>query len=112
MGIRGPGALRLARSWRKANGQLPPFPSQILERTLLLGNLPGIRSESANTAAFTLSAYVENYLEEEIRRAALARDLGSFAIFLKLAALESERQVNLARLSQESGVPASSLRIV
>ena len=86
------------------------FPAQSLDRTLLLGNLPGVRGESGPMAAATLEAYVENYLEEEIRREALARDLGSFAVFLKLAALESGRQVNLTRLSQESGVPASSLK--
>ena len=97
---------RLKGSWRS----LRAFPAQSLERTLLLGNLPGVRSEPERTAAATLSSYVENYLEEEVRREALARDLGSFAVFLKLAALESGRQVNLSRLSQESGVPAASLR--
>lgn len=94
----------------QARDTFPAFPRQSLERTLLLGNLPGIRSESGKTAAFTLSAYVGNYLEEEIRREALARDLGAFAVFLKLAAVESGGQVNLARLSQESGVAASSLK--
>jgi predicted AAA+ superfamily ATPase len=87
-----------------------PFPAQSLDRTLLLGNLPGIRTETSSTAAATLSAYVENYLEEEIRREALARDLGAFAAFLKLAAMESGQQVNLAHLSRESGVPAASLK--
>lgn len=104
-----PGANPGAAGTRR-NGSAPLFPSQSLERTLLMGNLPGIRSESAKTAAFTLAAYVENYLEEEVRREALARDLGAFAVFLKLAAMESGRQVNLARLAQESGVPASSLK--
>lgn len=89
---------------------LKPFPAQGLERTLMLGNLPGVRTESLRTAAATLSAYVEIYLEEEIRREALARDLGAFAVFLRLAALESGQQVNLARLSTESGVPAASLK--
>jgi predicted AAA+ superfamily ATPase len=88
----------------------PFFPRQDLYRTLLLGNLPGVRQESAQTAAATLDAYVENYLEEEVRREAAARDLGAFAVFLKLAAIESGGQVNLAALSQESGVPASTLK--
>ena len=95
---------------KKIQDSLPVFPRQSLERTLLLGNLPGIRAKSGRIAAATLSAYVENYLEEEIRRETLTRDLGAFAVFLKLAAVESGRQVNLARLSQESGVPASSLK--
>lgn len=87
-----------------------PFPPQSLERTLLFGNLPGVRAEPARAAAATLAAYVENYLEDEVRREALARDLGAFAVFVKLAALESGQQVNLARLSQESGVPAATLK--
>lgn len=87
-----------------------PFPAQTLERTLLLGNLPGIRTETREQAAATLAAYVENYLEEEIRREALVRDLGAFAEFLRLAALESGQQVHLSRLSQESGVPLASVK--
>jgi predicted AAA+ superfamily ATPase len=53
---------------------------------------------------------VEHYLEEEIRREALVRDMGPFGVFLRLAASESGRQLNVARLSQESGVPASTLK--
>jgi predicted AAA+ superfamily ATPase len=104
------GGANPGRKAGRTEAHSPLFPSQDLERTLLLGNLPGIRAESARTASSTLSAYVENYLEEEIRRETLTRDLGAFAVFLKLSAVEAGGQVNLARLSQESGVPASSLR--
>ena len=38
------------------------------------------------------------------------RELGPFAVFLRLAAVESGRQINVARLSQESGVPASTIK--
>ncbi len=95
---------------RKTATAAKPFPSQSLERTLLLGSLPGIRAEPTAAAAATLAAYVENYLEEEIRREAVVRDLGPFAVFLKLAALESGSQVNLTKLSQESGVPKATLK--
>ena len=88
----------------------PPFPRQPLERLLRLGSLPGIRAEHVATAQATLAAYVDHYLEEEIRREALVRDMGPFVVFLRLAAAESGQQVNLARLSQESGVPASTLK--
>jgi predicted AAA+ superfamily ATPase len=77
---------------------------------LLYGSLPGIRAERTASAAATLQGYVSHYLEEEIRREALVREMGSFVVFLRLAAAESGRQVNLAKLSQESGVPASTLR--
>ena len=89
---------------------LSQFPSRSLSRMLLLGSLPGIRAERPETARATLAAYVEHYLEEEIRREALVRELGPFAVFLRLAAAESGGQINLARLSQESGIPASTLK--
>jgi predicted AAA+ superfamily ATPase len=95
---------------RRPEGAPPPFPAQTLARVLRFGCLPGIRAEGALTAESTLAAYTEHYLEEEIRREALVRDLGPFAVFLRLAAVESGRQVNVARLSQESGVPASTLK--
>jgi len=82
-----------------------------LERRLRFGSLPGVLQESDASAAATLDAYVENYLEEEIRREALVRDMGAFSAFLHLAAVESGQQTNLSRLSQESGVPVSTLRL-
>lgn len=87
------------------------FPARSLEQRLSFGSLPGVQLEAPATAAATLEAYVDNYLEEEIRREGLVRNVGPFQIFLQLAALESGRQVNLARLSQESGVPASTLKL-
>jgi predicted AAA+ superfamily ATPase len=86
------------------------FPSRGLDARLGFGSLPGIQAEKPASASATLEAYVENYLEEEIRREGLVRELGPFTQFIRLAALESGRQVNLARLSQESGIPASTLR--
>ena len=88
----------------------PPFPQQDLGRTLLFGSLPGIMQESKETAALTLAAYVGTYLEEEIRSEALVRDLGGFGVFLRLAALESGRIVNLTKLSNESGIALSTLK--
>ena len=81
-----------------------------LEEELLFGALPGIRLESPLSRVRTLMAYVENYLEEEIRREALVRDVGAFSNFLRLAAIESGRIINLAKLSQESGIAAATLK--
>ncbi len=92
-------------------GRLPaPFPERSLERRLLFGSLPGVVGEGETTAARTLEAYVDLYLEEEIRREALVRDLGSFSTFLRLVAIESGRIVNLSKLSQESGIALPTLR--
>lgn len=88
----------------------PAFPRADLETLLRLGNLPGVAGEDAESGARTLEGYVELYLEEEIRREALVRDLGAFQQFLELAAMESGQIVNLAALSRESGVPLPTLR--
>ncbi len=90
--------------------EAPPFVRQSLARTLLFGSLPGIMQESTETAALTLAAYVGIYLEEEIRSEALVRDLGGFSEFLRLAALESGRVVNLTKLSHETGIALSTLK--
>jgi predicted AAA+ superfamily ATPase len=89
----------------------PPFAEQTLTRRLLFGSLPGVRMESTASATATLDAYVATYVEEEVRREALVRDLGQFQVFLRLAALESGQVMNLVKLSQESGVPASTLKL-
>jgi predicted AAA+ superfamily ATPase len=88
----------------------PAFGPQSLARILQLGCLPGIRSESAAAARRTLATYADHYLEEEIRREAAVRDVGSFAAFLRLAATESGHPMNLAALSQASGIAASTLK--
>ncbi len=86
------------------------FPKTSLTDKLLLGNLPGVRLENEETAFETLSAYVDNYVEEEIRKEALVRNTASFNVFLQLAALESGKQVNLTKLSQESGIAVSTIK--
>jgi len=87
------------------------FPPRPLEQRLLFGSLPGVAAEAPETAAATLDAYVGNYIEEEIRREALVKDIGAFGNFLQLAAAENGTQMNLAGLSRESGIPASTLKV-
>jgi predicted AAA+ superfamily ATPase len=69
-----------------------------------------VTAEPPARRAATLSTYAEVYLEEEIRREAVVRDVGAFARFLTLAAAESGRVMNLSGLSQESGVPVATIR--
>ena len=57
-------------------------------------------AEPAQRRGETLATYAEVYLEEEIRREALVRDVGAFARFLELAAMESGQVMNLTGLSQ------------
>ncbi len=86
------------------------FPKTPLNAKLMLGNLPGVREEKEKSAQETLAAYVDNYVEEEIRKEALVRNTASFGVFLQLAALESGKQINLSKMSQESGIAVSTLK--
>lgn len=88
----------------------PGFPEPRIEDLLLYGSLPGVTIESEATRTRTLEAYVDLYLEEEVRREALVRSLGPFQQFLELAAIESGNIINLSNLSRESGVPVATLR--
>ena len=79
--------------------------SYSLEDILLDGTLPEIvLTKESEGREILLDAYVSIYLEEEIRREALVRNLGNFSRFLELAAAESGQIVNFSKLSQEIGV--------
>lgn len=86
------------------------FPKPVLDEMLLCGNLPGVTLEGMESRIRTLESYVELYLEEEIRREALVRNVGAFQQFLELAAMESGGITNLTGISRESGVPLATLR--
>ncbi|MBI2266568.1 MAG: ATP-binding protein [Armatimonadetes bacterium] len=89
---------------------LQGFPTSDIESMLICGNLPGISLEADLTRKATLESYAEIYVEEEIRREALVRNIGAFSRFLELAALESGQVMNLSGLSQQSGIPIATLR--
>jgi predicted AAA+ superfamily ATPase len=86
------------------------FPEPMLDDLLLFGNLPGVILESEKTRIKTLESYVDLYLEEEIRREAVVRNVGAFQQFLELAATESGSMLNLTNISRESGIPVATLR--
>ncbi len=86
------------------------FPAPGLEKLLLFGNLPGVVQEAEASRRLTLEAYVDLYLEEEIRREGLVRNLAAFQQFLELAALESGGIINFSNVSRHSGVPVQTLR--
>lgn len=79
--------------------------SQNLETHLLFGSLPELATalSSADEKEMYLRSYVETYLEAEVRLEALVRDLGAFARFLELAALESGKLVSYRGMSNELG---------
>lgn len=82
-----------------------PHPLPSIEEMLLYGSLPGIINEKNDTnREEDLASYVTVYLEEEVRAEALVRQMGPFAHFLKLAAVESGYISNFQNLSKEVGV--------
>lgn len=85
----------------------PLFPARELEDMLLLGCLPGVWRGMAKD---DLESYAALYVEEEIQREALVRNIGPFGRFLRIAAVESGRNVNLTKVSQETGIALSTLK--
>lgn len=80
-----------------------------LNLLLTQGSLPGIIGLSTQEQEEELNSYVSLYLEEEIRKEALVRNLGTFSNFIRLACIESGNIVNLTKLSQEIGVAHSTI---
>jgi len=76
-----------------------------LEEALVYGSLPGIALTADEAAREEdLRAYTTLYLEEEVRAEALVRNLGTFARFLQLAALESGNISHFRGIAQELGI--------
>jgi predicted AAA+ superfamily ATPase len=81
-----------------------------LEEALLYGSLPGLAlAEDDAAREEDLRAYTTLYLEEEVRAEALVRNLGTFARFLQLAALEAGNISHFRGLAQELGVPHTTV---
>jgi uncharacterized protein len=74
-----------------------------LDGAMAHGTLPLVLS--ADSAAETLSAYVQTYLKQEIQAEAVVRNLPGFARFLPVAALFHGQMLNVASLARDAGVP-------
>lgn len=81
-----------------------------IETLLYFGSLPGILSITAlKDREQELESYVQIYLEEEIRKEALVRNLGAFSRFLQLACIESGQTISFRNLSQEIGIAHTTI---
>jgi len=79
-----------------------------LLRALNHGGLP--RHYLAESPGRLLSAYVDDYLKEEVAAEGLVRNLPAFADFLSAAALSDAEIVNSANIARECGVSAPAVR--
>lgn len=84
--------------------------NQDLDSYLINGTLPGICALKNQTIIEEeLQSYVITYLEEEVRKEALVRNLAAFAHFLQLACIESGNLVSFRNISQEIGVTHTTI---
>jgi predicted AAA+ superfamily ATPase len=81
-----------------------------IEDLLLYGELPGILNESSKKAKNQdLESYVITYLEEEIRKEAITKNLPAFYRFLEMAALESGKIISLREIGSDVGVTHNTI---
>ncbi len=108
--LRGGGNLLGGRAIRR---QLFPLVSAEIEdfslqRALDHGLLPP--HYLANDPSPLISAYVSDYLREEVLAEALTRNLPAFQRFLEVAALSNGQIVNYTNVAREVGVAANTAR--
>jgi predicted AAA+ superfamily ATPase len=87
------------------SAEVPDFD---LDKVLLYGTLPPIYF--SENPADELASYVGDYLQEEIKAEALARNIESFSRFLHRAALSSGEVINFECIASDAQVPARTIR--
>jgi predicted AAA+ superfamily ATPase len=75
-----------------------------LDEILVFGQLPAIATENdKEEKELSLRSYVENYIEEEIRKETRLRNVAPFFRFLEAAAIQSGKITNFSQISKELG---------
>ncbi len=80
-----------------------------LDTALHFGTMPGIYPDERYRVE-KLRTYVHTYLRQEIQQEALARDLGSFHRFLKVAALMHGQVVNQVAVSRDAAIARTTVQ--
>ncbi|MBI1859653.1 MAG: ATP-binding protein [Deltaproteobacteria bacterium] len=89
----------------ETNFSLPP------EQVLNFGLLPeSVNAQSDEAREDYLNAYVETYLQEEIKAEALVKDVGSFARFVQVGALVAAQTTNVSGVARDAGVGRETVR--
>jgi predicted AAA+ superfamily ATPase len=107
---RGQANLLAGRAWF---ARLHPLVSrevggERLTRRVNVGSLPAV-FDSPHPRG-DLQACVGGYLQEEIRAEGLVRSIESFSRFLEVAALTNTHVLNYASVSNDTGIPARTVR--
>lgn len=89
--------------------EIDPY-SYNLEELLFNGTLPEvILTKPQNAIDELLESYVNLYIEEEIRKESLVRNLNNFTNFFQLACLDSGSIVSLRAIASEIGVSHNTI---
>jgi uncharacterized protein len=82
-----------------------------LDDILVYGQLPAICLEpDIEQKELELRSYVENYIEEEIRKETRLRNVAPFARFIELAAIQSGQISNFTEISKELGPTVATIQ--
>lgn len=84
------------------------LPAVDLDRILLMGMLPPVLL--ADDPWDELGSYAGQYLQEEIRAEALARNVEAFSRYLHTAALTNATTLNFESVARDAQVPARTVR--
>ena len=93
-----------------SSSALYKFPACDLVTRLTYGGLPGIVTAEEELRSQLLKSYYAVYVEEEVRREVMLRDLSSFARFVRFSAIESGNILNYSSISQETGVSVMTIK--
>ena len=80
-----------------------------LDEALNLGMIPLVRYPKSGTSQAVLKSYLELYLEEEIAKEGVIRNLDSFARFLQIASFSHGSVLSLSGIAREAGIKRSTL---
>ncbi len=81
-----------------------------LARWLLYGGFPQLWQDRRVDRQLWLSSYIQTYLERDVRSVLGVRDLGTFQVFLRLAAARTGQVLNLVDLARDVGVSPPTVR--
>ena len=97
-------------AWPDKARAINRFPQMDLLEMLTYGSLPGITTADKAAKADVLKTYSSIFIEEEIRREAMLKDMGVFIRFIALAAAESGNIVNYSSISREIGLSVPTIK--
>ena len=86
----------------------PEIPNFQLDRMLRFGGLPHVYLSKYPEKE--LEAYVQTYLNEEIKMEGLVRKIPAFVGFLRAAALSNSQQINFTEIANDTGVSPTTIR--